>query len=246
MQSVEELKQKLLQATLELESANKLKMELFDLLEVVYNERDELREELTRVLQKFAITPSPNIPEDAVPQVLPESLVLVANATTKANSSITESNSLSYGTSDSFLDAVSSPDFSNINVVADNTEYCDPASVVIQNFVRGKALPEKGKLFQAVMDSGPLLQTLLVAGQLPTWRNPPPLHPINVPPFAINKDFDSSASICCVDMKQQISPSNSASMLNFAGNGNPHCASWQSTLAAGVNYQVPSCKRQKI
>ncbi|CAK9233529.1 unnamed protein product, partial [Sphagnum troendelagicum] len=39
------------------------------------------------------------------------------------------------------------------------------------------SLPEKGKLMQAVMDAGPLLQTLLMASsspQLPQWRHPPP------------------------------------------------------------------------
>jgi hypothetical protein len=36
------------------------------------------------------------------------------------------------------------------------------------------SLPEKGKLMQAVMDAGPLLQTLLMASspQLPQWRHP--------------------------------------------------------------------------
>ncbi|KAH9545952.1 hypothetical protein CY35_12G072000 [Sphagnum magellanicum] len=39
------------------------------------------------------------------------------------------------------------------------------------------SLPEKGKLMQAVMDAGPLLQTLLMASspQLPQWRHPPKL-----------------------------------------------------------------------
>ncbi|KAF7805501.1 uncharacterized protein G2W53_037662 [Senna tora] len=255
-ESIEELKQKLLEATVELESANKLKMELFDLLEVVYHERDELREELSNVLHKLSTTSSPNIPEDAVPRVFPECLVAVAaNTTTKANSSITESNSLSYGTPESFLDAVSSPEFSNINNVVgvDNTECYDPASVLIESLVRGKPLPEKGKLLQAVMESGPLLQTLLVAGPLPSWRNPPPLQPIKVPPFAINKDFDSSASFSWVDVKPHISPSNSDSVLNFAANnnGNPsgslNYASWQSALGAStLNYQLPPSKRQRV
>jgi hypothetical protein len=36
-----------------------------------------------------------------------------------------------------------------------------------------RQLPQKGRLVQAVMEAGPLLQNLLVAGPLPRWRNPP-------------------------------------------------------------------------
>ncbi|XP_024525439.1 uncharacterized protein LOC112344605 [Selaginella moellendorffii] len=35
-------------------------------------------------------------------------------------------------------------------------------------------LPERGKLLQAVMNAGPLLHTLLLAGPLPQWHHPPP------------------------------------------------------------------------
>lgn len=37
-----------------------------------------------------------------------------------------------------------------------------------------RPLPQQGRLVQAVMEAGPLLQNLLVAGPLPRWRNPPP------------------------------------------------------------------------
>ncbi|KAI5062053.1 hypothetical protein GOP47_0022592 [Adiantum capillus-veneris] len=36
------------------------------------------------------------------------------------------------------------------------------------------ALPEKGKLLEAVIEAGPLLETLLLAGPLPKWERPPP------------------------------------------------------------------------
>lgn len=46
-----------------------------------------------------------------------------------------------------------------------------------------RALPEKGKLLQAVIKAGPLLQTLLLAGPLPQWRHPPPpLDTYQIPP----------------------------------------------------------------
>ncbi|KAL1209542.1 hypothetical protein V5N11_020443 [Cardamine amara subsp. amara] len=47
-------------------------------------------------------------------------------------------------------------------------------------------LPEKGKLLKAVVKAGPLLQTLLLAGQLPQWRHPPPqLESFEIPPMII-------------------------------------------------------------
>ncbi|KAL3518440.1 hypothetical protein ACH5RR_021029 [Cinchona calisaya] len=51
-----------------------------------------------------------------------------------------------------------------------------------------RPLPEKGKFLQAVMKAGPLLQTLLLAGPLPQWRHPPPpldSYQIPPPPLAI-------------------------------------------------------------
>ncbi|KAI3517203.1 hypothetical protein L1887_16415 [Cichorium endivia] len=52
-----------------------------------------------------------------------------------------------------------------------------PPSVpdIIDNMVLTKRLPEKGKFLHAMMEAGPLLQTLLLVGHLPQWRNPPPL-----------------------------------------------------------------------
>ncbi|MCO5550261.1 hypothetical protein L7F22_003742 [Adiantum nelumboides] len=48
--------------------------------------------------------------------------------------------------------------------------------------VQVDALPERGKLLQAVMQAGPLLQNLLLAGPLPQWRYPPPqLSTVEIP-----------------------------------------------------------------
>lgn len=49
-----------------------------------------------------------------------------------------------------------------------------PSSHIIDNVVLTSELPEKGKFLQAMMETGPLLQTLLLVGHLPWWRNPPP------------------------------------------------------------------------
>lgn len=52
----------------------------------------------------------------------------------------------------------------------------------IDNLLKGKTLPQKGNLLQFVLDAGPLLETLLLAGPIPKWRNPPPLDTFHVPP----------------------------------------------------------------
>ncbi|CAL5028816.1 unnamed protein product [Urochloa decumbens] len=57
----------------------------------------------------------------------------------------------------------------------DNTEQLEMALA--------RRLPEKGRLVEAVVSAGPLLQTLLLAGPLPRWRHPPPAAPADIPPF---------------------------------------------------------------
>ncbi|KAG6607603.1 Microtubule-associated protein 70-1, partial [Cucurbita argyrosperma subsp. sororia] len=47
------------------------------------------------------------------------------------------------------------------------------ANEKIHKLLIEKLLPEKGKLLEAVMKAGPLLQTPLVAEPLPEWRHPP-------------------------------------------------------------------------
>ncbi|KAL6128446.1 hypothetical protein ACLB2K_071801 [Fragaria x ananassa] len=62
-----------------------------------------------------------------------------------------------------------------------------PQDVFTQLLGDQNALPEKGKLLQAVIYAGPLLQTLLLAGPLPQWQHPPPqLKSIEIPPVTIS------------------------------------------------------------
>lgn len=227
LQSIDELRQRLLCTTIELES---LKVEasevmrkqkedikhLIDLLNMAYKERDEAKDQLQKLLNKLLPSNSALLHPILLQTKLESPLVIPM----KANSSITESNSLSdtynhqsHGGSspvDSFLDAVTSPDFSSINMadsshinymnktyvqdytgamstglVSASVPKIDPADAAIDSLINGKVLPQKGKLLQAVTEAGPLLQTLLVAGPLPQWRNPPPLQNFKIPPFSI-------------------------------------------------------------
>ncbi|KAF5744640.1 hypothetical protein HS088_TW07G00216 [Tripterygium wilfordii] len=137
------------------------------------------------------------------------------NSTMTESSSLSETYNSHYSHGsppvDSLFNPVSSPDFSTINVV-DSRNFgtfvnqpfvqdsngsnpsglvpsgvpkIDRATAVIDGLVKGKSLPQKGKLMETVMEAGPLLQTLLLAGPLPRWRNPPPMQPFKIPPVTI-------------------------------------------------------------
>ncbi|GMN65356.1 hypothetical protein TIFTF001_034424 [Ficus carica] len=57
----------------------------------------------------------------------------------------------------------------------------------VEKLVAGKPLPEKAKPLQAVMEPGPLLQTLLLAGSLLQWQHPPPrIDSIEIPPVVVS------------------------------------------------------------
>ncbi|XXG54831.1 hypothetical protein AAC387_Pa03g2614 [Persea americana] len=233
-QSIEELQHSLLFTTMELESVqfavkeekkrNEEKTkQLLQLLQTAFHERDEAKDNLRKLLNKLTQSGSsqlfhvlPNV-QSEVPTVLP----------TKHNSNIVESDSLSEtynlhshisSSVESYFDAVSSPELSNINMADSSNmevlqqpflqEYnshssvgtssvmgqIDPASALIERLVKGKTRPEKGRLLQAVVDAGPLLQTLLLAGPLPQWHNPPPLQALQIPPISI-KGHDPAAFI---------------------------------------------------
>ncbi|KAH8482777.1 hypothetical protein H0E87_030024 [Populus deltoides] len=132
---------------------------------------------------------------------------------------------------DPFFDTITSPDFSNNNLadsshtrLVSNTfvqEYkgsisaglvppavamIHPADAVIENFVKGKVLPQKGKLLQALMEARPLFQTLLLAGPLPQWRNSPPLQPFNIVPVSMSNQ-NTFANASSLAQKPLASPS---------------------------------------
>ncbi|KAL2328712.1 hypothetical protein Fmac_022139 [Flemingia macrophylla] len=277
-----ELRQKLIDATHELETMKNVRTELFNMLNVAYQERDEARCQLQKLMNQL----TPSSPTN-LQNVFDNQSFIIPSA--KANSSITESDN-SGSQVDSFFDTVSSPEFTNINAVdpIDKMIYLnqhwvdqdfnlsaphalmvpsekpvpDTATAVIDCIAKKRGLPQKGKLLQAVADAGPLLKNLLLAGPLPTWRNPPPLQNLKlpVPPLAIKKCDATSMTNTSVDtgnslLKPKISPLHSsnapstcsASMFNFAGQtiGSWNNA-WQLNSTSGVSsIQVPSWKRQR-
>ncbi|KAJ0809248.1 hypothetical protein HanPI659440_Chr01g0012641 [Helianthus annuus] len=218
-ENVDELKQRLMYTTLELEAVKAENDEeirrnreavkrLLQSLKIVCQERDEAKDQLQKLLNK-------TIPSNDQ-QMFKTTNALIANGfdqvrqhhqgplmmPVKANSSVSESNSLNHSSSpvDSLFDPISSPEFSNINVetpfVQDydqnggysnhlnglmNVQKVDQATLVMEGMIKGKTLPQKGNLLEAVVEAGPLLQTLLLAGPLPRWRNPPSLKTVHIP-----------------------------------------------------------------
>lgn len=180
---------------------------LVHLLNITRQERDEARRQLQSLLNNILLdSPVEHCP--LVSHLQPRSQEIKP---VEANPNMEKSDSPSnpHPHVDTLTDTLSSPDMSNLNVlhpsnpqlqqqpilvehhnststgISSSLTKSDRASVVIDRLVSKRALPEKGKLLQAVMEAGPLLQTLLVAGPLPQWRNPPPLlKPIHIPPVA--------------------------------------------------------------
>ncbi|KAI4334488.1 hypothetical protein L6164_019173 [Bauhinia variegata] len=238
---------------------------LFNLVTVSYQEKDELQ----NLINHSFLAIQSELP-NTFPGVQPEALAVIHP--TKANSSITESNSFSRGSSpvDSIFEHVSSSEFNAVD--SKNMGYVnqpligdyncsappafastvkpsiDPWDNVIDSVARGKGLPQQGKLLQAVMDAGPLLQTVIVSGPLPRWRNPPPPQPIKVPPFVI-KEFETQSELKTVPDTPFLKPfvSSSRTVLQPCSAATPS-ATWNNAANAIVNNHnqvVPSYKRQR-
>lgn len=170
--------------------------QLIQLLKAANQERDEAKNQLQIVLNKLAQSNSVELYSSA-PFFQPESPQL---RQALGSSSITESENLtdvhnnhSHVSSptvvDSLVDASIPSDLSiMMNVSAPPTDTQDEVMKVLFDQFAKKPLPEKGRLLKAVIDAGPILDTLFVAGSLPRWRNPPPLKPLLVPPLSIRSD----------------------------------------------------------
>lgn len=195
-ENIDELKHKLLCTTVELDS---VKMEakeqmnknqefvkrLLDLLKTAQKERDEAKDQLQKLLNKITVSNPIDKVSNILPRASPESpLLFHAN---KANSSITESNSLSetynhhsHNSSpvDSIFDTVSSPEFSNINVADSSHMGFVNQPFVVQDYKASASASASTKIdhASAVIDNlvkgktlpqkGKLLQAVMEAGPL--------------------------------------------------------------------------------
>ncbi|OVA03544.1 Protein of unknown function DUF1635 [Macleaya cordata] len=217
---VDELKHRLVYTTSELESTRTdLKedmrrndediKQLLQLLNVASNERDHANEQLQITLDKLIQFSSPTEIYPVLPNLQIESPnvkpIEVMSRFTESDHNISSEtyNHYNYGSSSigSNFDPVSShqpfiQEFngpSGVGFMSSGSSKSndDQATAVIENLAWRKPLPQKGRLLQAVMEAGPLLHTLLVAGNLPQWRNPPPpLQAIQIPQVSITGRHD--------------------------------------------------------
>nr|CAB3463695.1 unnamed protein product [Digitaria exilis] len=178
-ESMAELKQNLVATTLELEAAkDELKKKeqsiakLADLVRQVAKERDDARDQLQQLRLLAAAAPAPAAPPQQA---------LVTSSVTDSDCSLVSS------PVDPFFDPVTSADRRCKLSPATpppppaTKNQCQPgasvvgsaADAVLDMLASKRPLPQKGRLLASVMEAGPMLQNLLVAGQLPRWRNPP-------------------------------------------------------------------------
>ncbi|XP_047312291.1 uncharacterized protein LOC124915584 [Impatiens glandulifera] len=258
-ESVDELKQRLLCSSLELESVkmeaneelrkSKEKMtHLIQALNLAYKERDEAKTQYRNLLNKLIISNTNNS--------------TITDSSNNSPSETLNNYPVSVSSSPDLISAVHIPDSSTIHHhLSIPSSPIDPDCLRIESIVEGKVLPQKGKLLKAVLEAGPLLQTLLVAGPLPQWRNPPPVQQTFVVPTV---GFEKGGSVVrsFVEMScggasssSQILLSASKSTMNFGdggGSSSRSCLVGGKLVGAGENnlnindYGQMGVKRQRI
>ncbi|CAA6655433.1 unnamed protein product [Spirodela intermedia] len=181
---VEDVRQALLYATLELESTRQAaqgqiqRMEcdlarLRDLLGTAMRERDEAREQarhalLLRHSGGTAANESP--PANAHQYAATARFLQPEFSHAGAGFGLSPSSS-SLSSDDSSLAVSSTPPRPSVG------------EVELFELVPAGRLPEKGRLLEAVMKAGPLLHNVMLAGPLPKWQHPPPpLGSLGIPP----------------------------------------------------------------
>ncbi|KAM0044874.1 hypothetical protein Hdeb2414_s0010g00358311 [Helianthus debilis subsp. tardiflorus] len=163
--------------------------QLLHLLKLVCHERDEARDQIQKLLNKDMTSINKSMIRDCfmIDQLHQHHQypIIIKPAT---NSSIAESNSLSdhaynhCSPVNSLFDPVTSPELSNINTnnsfVQDyhmlpndframhSPRIMNNETLMLENMIKGKALPQKGNLLKSVVEAGPLLQTLLAKNSL--------------------------------------------------------------------------------
>ncbi|MCO5555142.1 hypothetical protein L7F22_008684 [Adiantum nelumboides] len=178
-QSVEELQQQLTSTSLELQSTRETATlqsrineaeicRLQGLLDAARKERDEARTKCSKLQEcLLQLSRSPQVP-----------VMLAAESPSSClTSSISSTSSpAEFGHPESpTADTMS---IQEVKLKITHVEASEPDATTVQV----DALPERGRLLQAVLQAGPLLQNLLLAGPLPQWRYPPPqLSTVEIP-----------------------------------------------------------------
>jgi hypothetical protein len=186
-QTVEEVKQRLSAATAELQAAREEERHkeqdmkaLAELIRRTAQERDLLREqhqlllarELEAVMSSSSDSGRSPLASSSpaalfVPSMVPQAATINEHPSAAAPAQLATKMPVVLGNSHSAQPSSvgHAAAMVNMSVAA--------AAARLELLAAKRPLPQKGRLVQAVMEAGPLLQNLLVAGPLPRWRNPP-------------------------------------------------------------------------
>lgn len=236
-ESVEELKQSLLAATMELEvSKEELRRKeqsiakLADLVRQVAKERDEARDQVQQLLLAAA--------KQAAPPVHQPAPALGTSSVTDSDCSLVSS------PVDPFFDPVTSSDRRRCGgggklgaasppppAKQQQQQMCG-ADAVLEMLAAKKPLPPRGRLLQSVMEAGPLLQNLLVAGPLPRWRNPPPVHALDTLPVGGGGVYMNTTPLHAA---------NAGAALGYGPNGNNACMKRPMVAMPAMPMAATSC-----
>lgn len=169
------MKHKLVRTKLELESVKALAKEekertekavrhFLYLLKVALRERDEARSQLQTLMDKISSLQS----QHSISNTPYSQLYASSSPTNHRLPNLTSNSGLP---SQQYCGA----DSMQTDVIRSEKNMRDDYddSLLYDGLIQGKPLPEKGRLLQAVIEAGPLLNTLVVA-PLPNWKNPPP------------------------------------------------------------------------
>ncbi|KAL6586413.1 hypothetical protein OROMI_001401 [Orobanche minor] len=194
-EGVEDMKQSLLYSTLELEAA------LISAHDEISRKDDEILQ-LKGLLTK--IIKEKDESQAKCQQLVLEKQMLFRQVQVLAHSSKQQLDTcpISSGTTSNDdgpnLD-MSPSDCDDSTVIAPSSPPPTPPSIsdMTNRVMLKKPLPEHGKFLQAVMEAGPLLQTLLLSGPLPRWQHPPPqLNSMDIPPVTIGSPNVLSQDSC--------------------------------------------------
>ena len=216
---------------------------LLHLLQTVIKERDEAKSQLNKLQQSPSFNPPINF-DQFIPTPFSPDTPLFPNNQSKSNSGITD-NSYTNTNPQSHVSSpvVDSMSYPHHPPSSPDSAVVDHGSLIIERLAKGRPLPPNGSLMQAVRDAGPPLATLLVAGSLPRWRNPPGLLAHPIPPVKINGVLGSSSSVYGQSCNWSIGCFGSSNMLDFgSGNG----SSGNSLMGSAVNLNCQVSKRQKL
>ncbi|XP_074267472.1 uncharacterized protein LOC141590824 [Silene latifolia] len=268
-ESVEELKHKLEYVTYELEMTRKITNEeimknnenikkLAQLLRITCMERDEAKSKLNKLQQILAFNNN-NKPLNVDQIIIPTTPFSPDTPLSTNHPSLAKSNSSSFEIEDCGTPS------SNIcfgGAVSRETKVVEEPTLIIEGLAKGRPRPHQGKLLQAVLEAGPLLQTLMVAGSLPQWRNPPGILSQQVP-LVQPKCNSNVVGFISQNNKKLVNGSGDIRfygqvtggsmgvspnpMLNF-GNGSfgGSCLVDRNMMSSNVSFDCPTPKRQRI